>query len=839
VTPGDEVSALIAARRRLGDDPAAVGTAWLRGWTAAVDGAVSSLAAPVLAEHRIAVVAIGGYGRAELAPGSDVDLLLLHDRLGEGVLADAVRRIVYPLWDAGLDVGHVVRDRREALDAVSELASATAMLDQRLVAGDAMLAQDLRYQLRRRVRHRPEAFLRALRAADLHRRTRHGDTAEQLEPDLKRGPGGLRDLQSLRWAAVAIAGVHGLDPMVAAGYVSVDDPPRLARAERRIQAARVACHLVDDGGDVLRVEMQEPVATRLGFPPGSRGAHEMLTEILLATRRIDHAYRRAWALLESDIDRGRRRRARPAERQVDGFELVDGVVRVSDEDLDDPTLPHRLLEALVDTGALLDRRSAARLRRRAEASPDGWGWTDDARRRTIDTLWRGRRILGPVAELDDVGALSVLLPEWTLIRGRPQRNPYHRFTLDRHAWNAVAEIGELVAAESWAAAALRDVDDPDGLLLAALLHDVGKIIGEPHDRAGGPLAERMARRTGASDDTVALVGRLTRLHLLLAETARRADVTDPAVAGALAEKIGDHSTLACLHLLTVADGRATGRGIWSAWTAELVARLVQRVGAVLDGRPADEVADGHEATRTRARVLAGDLGADPVQVVRHLDGLPDRYAATLPAAAVVVHAQLVERARDGRARAHVSPASGSSADGLLHDRFDVVATHRPGWFSTVVGIVSGYGGDIAAADAFATADAMTITSLRVAPPVDADDEWWDRVRAAVSDGRADSVVRRRTSRSRAQIEAAPPRVRAEPGPDGATARLEVRAADRPGLLHRLARTIEEVGFEVVQVRALTTGREALDVFVVRDRLPGPFEPDRLAALEAAVLALSV
>jgi [protein-PII] uridylyltransferase len=321
-----EVAArLKAAGATLRRDGPAPGRAWCHAWTDAVDAALAELATPLLAEHRFAVVAVGGYGRRELAPASDVDVVLLHDRLKEAALGELVRGIVYPLWDAGLTVGYAVRDRRESLGAIDDVDTATAMLDLRTVAGDAGLAQLVRTEVVRRLRRRPDRFLSALAAADGQRRARAGDAAEVLEPDLKNGAGGLRDVQSLRWAAAALVGTAGLDPLVPAGYLGAPDRPRLAEAEDDLLAARVALHLVANGdrGDataagvprtkveVLRLDLQDAVAACLGdvdHDEHELAPHRMGRRLYRAARAVDHVHRRAWALIDADLQRGRRRR---------------------------------------------------------------------------------------------------------------------------------------------------------------------------------------------------------------------------------------------------------------------------------------------------------------------------------------------------------------------------------------------------------------------------------------------------------------------------------------------------------------------------------------------------
>jgi [protein-PII] uridylyltransferase len=795
------------------------------------------------------------------APGSDVDLVLLHEGAPAETLEAAVRTVVYPLWDVGVRVGYAVRDRREAIDVTGSLADATAALDLRCVAGDPAYVQEVRTEVLRRLRRRPHRFLETLRAADLRRHARAGGDAELVEPDLKAGAGGLRDVQSLRWAAGALVGAVGLDPLVAAGYLGAADRARVARAEDVLLRARIALHLAQQAlagpvsagtmADVVRLDLQEDIARRLGHEdrgPIDLAPHLLLREVTLAARTIVHAHERAWRLIVADVARGRRRRGRPAETVVEGFELVDGVLRVPDDlDLATPQLPGRLLSALVDTGAVLDRTTAGRLRRHAEDGALGWRWDDEQRRRVLGALWRGRLALPALAELDDALVLTALIPEWAPLRGRPQRNPYHRHTLDRHAWNTAAELADLVRREAWAAATLEEVEDREGLLLGALLHDVGKVLGEPHERTGVPLAEAIATRLGATPATVARVGRLVRLHLVLPDTARRRDVHDPALVRELADRIGDRATLAALHLLAAADGRATGPAAWSSWTATLVATLVTKVRAVMDARDPDEVADGAVDTVRDAQRLAPELGADPELVRAHLALLPSRYANAVSARGVVRHAKLAATVPGPtEVRTRVTPgelrdAEGEDDGGAL-DELDVVARDHPGWFAKVAGVVALHRGSIVAADAFTRADGIAVDTFRVRPPEGATSSWWAAVEGDLADAAAGRLAvrarvlreARRRARRPARRTSVTTTVRTSPGPSGRTTLLEVHTRDRLGALYAIATAFAELELDLVVARVQTVGPEVVDVFELRDADGRALDDDHLTELELAV-----
>ncbi|MEX0705736.1 MAG: hypothetical protein WD041_03890, partial [Nitriliruptoraceae bacterium] len=730
--------------------------------------------------------------------------------------------------------------------------------------------------------------------------------------DLKNGAGGLRDVQSLRWAAAALVGTASLDALVAAGHLGAADRTRLARAARVVLNIRVALHQVTGTRpglattDLLHMGVHGRVARRLGFedadapaavldldPDGPRAQHparasrpdhpgspdpalpaagapgagvpapgltrpeeapatgapvdlaehRLLRELYLATRTIDHVHRRAWRLIEADRRDGRRR-TRPTERTVDVFELHGGVLRIPDDvDLATPELATRLFAALVDTGAVLDRTTAHRLRVHT-AEGHRWRWTSRDRESFVATLWRGRLMLPALAELDDTGMLVALLPEWEIVRGRAQRNPYHRFALDRHAWHAVAELGELVRRHRWAAEALELVEDREGLLLGVLFHDVGKALGEPHEVTGVRLARTMARRMGAPTATVECVGRLTRLHLLLG-VARTRDVTDRALAEQLADVVGDHSTLAALHLLTAADGLATGSRVYNDWTAGLIAALVTRVSAVLDSIDPDQIADDAVATARAAQQMAEEMGATEDGVREHLALLPSRYAALLSPRAVVRHTLMAQtRPGPGEVRTRVTPAD-QDPDGVEgFDVLDVVALDHPGWFAKVAGVIALHGGEIVAAEAFGRDDGLAFDTFRVRPPDGAAGSWWARVEGDLVDAGAGRLaVRARVGRMAdqqahrvARLAAVPTTVTAEPEASGRATVVEVRTLDRVGVLYAITAALAELEVDIVVARIDTVGHEANDAFTCRNAEGGPLDDDHVREVQMAITA---
>ncbi len=844
------------------------GSAWCRALTAAVDRALVDLSAPVVGEIGVTVAAVGGYGRRELVPGSDVDLLILHSGLDDDRLGELVKTIVYPLWDVGLQVGYAVRDAGEAREhAREDLLSATAMLDARPLCGDVALLRRVRADVIADLRGDPEGFFLRLADADRVRR-RAGSSAEALEPGLKSGAGSLRDVQSLRWAASALLGEPTLDALVSARYLGAPDRSRLARAYEQLLATRVALHLevgagVDRPGapadDVLQLQVQQRVAERLGHRDGAddrdTAAHRLLTDHYLAARTIDHIHRRAWVLLRADATEGRRRTRTP-QMVVDGFEFVDGVVHIPDDveigavDVDgvlfDPDLPMRLFAVLVELDAVLDRRTAMRVRR-AVVARDGepWPWTASGRRRFLAALWRGSAMLDALAELDDTGLLTSLLPEWEPLRGRAQRNPFHLYSLDRHAWHAAAELGDLVRTEEWASSALERVHDRDAMLLGALLHDVGKAHGEPHSITGIPVARALAERLGVSRSTLDRIGSMVELHLLLPDVATKRDLAAIETAQAVAEAVPDAELLSCLHLLSAADGRATGPSAWSSWKASLIHSLVNKVRAVMERRDVDELDDGAVRTAEEAQRLAPSMGVDADVVRAHLRRLSPRYAATVDPRALVRHAGIAEGGFEvGEVRTRVTPGD-EGEDGVVEfDRLDVVAMDSPGLFAKVAGVLALHGGSVVEAHAFTRDDDVAVDLFVVERPQEIRGSWWAAIEGDIDEAVAGRLALRarvsRKARGEARrIEKLPDvatRIDVETSEDGAATVVEVHTMDRLGVLFEIVTALAELELNIVLAKIQTLGHEVVDVFYVRNAAGEALDAHHVDELRLAITA---
>jgi [protein-PII] uridylyltransferase len=717
----------------------------------------------------LALVAVGGYGRGEPAFGSDLDLVLLHDgrRRDVSAVADG---IWYPVWDAGVGLDHSVRTVDEAVAvADADLKAVLGILDARTVAGDPELTVALLERVRTRWRARGARRLPDLGAMVAERARRNGEVAFLLEPDLKESRGGLRDVHALRGLAVAWVAEAPPERALAAYRVLLD-----VRGEiRRLGRGRAQDRLLLQDGDA--------VAAALGHPDSMTLAHAVAD----AGRTIAWTWETTWRR----VARGLRTRSRRMPRRPNRRPLGEGVVEQDGEvqlarDADpktDPILVLRAAAAAARADIPFGRYAVERLARESAPMPEPW--PDAARDALVALLATGDTAIDVLESLDQVGILVRLIPEWAAVRSRPQRNPYHRYTVDRHLMEAAAR----------AAALTRAVDRPDLLLLGALLHDIGKGYPGDHTEAGMAVVGGLAPRLGLPPDDVVILIDMIRHHLLLSESATRRDIDDPDTISAVATAVGSTRLLTLLHALTEADSRATGPTAWNGWKARLISDLVKRATAFLGGNPQPYPLMMSERQR---RLLA----VPDVPYVE-VNKLPDDSMYEI----VVVDADRVGLLATTAGllavnRLDVKRASGRSGDGRALLQAAVAAPH-------------GHVPDPArlSADLAAAYDGRLDLPARLA-------------------GREKgyATVKRWTT-------PAPPQVLFDDS--GATTVIEVRAPDRAGVLYRIARVLSRVDLDVQTSIVATIGLDVVDAFYVHERDGSPVDDAaRRGQITQAVLA---
>ena len=511
----------------------------------------------------IALAAVGGYGRGELSPGSDLDVLFLHSgKVSAEDLKAFVNDVLYPLWDKK-SVDHSVRTRSETRDATSsDLRVATGLLDIRLIAGNPDLVAGVQLDALDFWRKNAKENLADLQKSLQARHTRAGELAYLLEPDLKEARGGLRDIQALRAISLSAAIAVPLE--------------KISWAEATLNNVRESLHIASGRGkDRLLFQEQDKVAKLLDYPD----ADAMMSDVARAARSVDYLLNYTWHSLEHKGKDGlgrilKRPRVATVARNVSASNreiIIDPFTSLDD----DPVVGLRAAATAAQLGLPLSLDTCTEL---SENLKKGQGkltspWPREARELLISLIGAGEAMVGIFESLDQEEIIFEWIPEWMSVRSLPQRNALHRHTVDRHMVETAVHAAKLT----------RKVQRPDLLLFAALFHDIGKGAQEDHSVRGVRLIEPIAQRIGFDAKEIEVLKNLVLHHLLLSSTATRRDLDDPATIQSIVSVIPDVNTLELLHALSIADGEATGSAGWSDWKAALVNDLVQRVKRAMDG----------------------------------------------------------------------------------------------------------------------------------------------------------------------------------------------------------------------------------------------------------------
>jgi [protein-PII] uridylyltransferase len=533
----------------------------------------------------IALAAVGGYGRGELSPGSDLDIIFLHTgKVSSEDLKAFVNDVLYPLWDKK-SVDHSVRTRSETRTAaLSDLRVATGLLDIRLIAGNADLVAGVQSDALDSWRKNAKENLAELQKSLQTRHVRAGELAYLLEPDLKEARGGLRDIQALR--AISLSG---------AVTVPLE---KISWAEGTLNNVRESLHIASGRGkDRLLFQEQDKVAKLLNYPD----ADAMMSDVARAARSVDYLLNYTWHSLEHKGKDGlgrilKRPRVVNVAKNVSASNreiVIDPFTSLND----DPVVGLRAAATAAQLGLPLSLDTCTEL---SENLKQGLGklpspWPREARELLITLIGAGDAMVGIFESLDQEEIIFEWIPEWMSVRSLPQRNALHRHTVDRHMVETAVHAAKLT----------RKVQRPDLLLFAALFHDIGKGAQEDHSVRGVRLIEPIAQRIGFDPQEIETLKNLVLHHLLLSSTATRRDLDDPATIQSIVSVIPDVNTLELLHALSIADGEATGSAGWSDWKAALVNDLVQRVKRAMAGA---EVAQQPEVSdEQRAQAEKGEL----------------------------------------------------------------------------------------------------------------------------------------------------------------------------------------------------------------------------------------
>ncbi len=765
---------------------------------------------------RTALVALGGYGRGALCPHSDIDLLLLHDGSDASTVASLSEQLLYPLWDAGFSVGHAVRTPEESVELAAErLDAATAMLDARLLAGDADLLGEASGPVLARLQGDVDGFAESLADDARDRRKRFGSAADLLEPELKEGGGGLRDIHAFGW----LQRVRGRS-LEDEGLLRAAERARLNAAEEFLTRVRSAMHLESGRRtDRLLREQQHDIAKVMGFQDEPR----LIAEDGLMRTVFEHA-RVVDALSEDVIVRGR-----PSGGSSDQVELMDAADAIA------------LIARAAEEGRSL---SAAELDAvEVIASPDELEWDDAVRDAFMRILGAGPGAADGLQALDRTGLLARLIPEWVDVRCRPQRDPYHRYTVDVHLLRAFDRMSRALAGsdadDPLEVVSADHIDERDGALLGALLHDIGKNGEGGHVLVGDRVAATILARMDVEASTGELARFMVAEHLLLPDTATRRDLGDDDLILDVAARVETPERLAALYLLAKADALATGPSAWTPWRQALIRELVAKVQRVFErGEMGVEVAERLADAVDVVRDLLRDERAEEVE--RFILRMPRSYFLSIPPTQIARHYATIEPdlgQHDVRTSTREGGRPGTYE--LL-----VVAADRGGLLSWIAGALSLAGLSILTAQVFTTEDGVAADLFEVQgvfEPVVGEERWREfrsLLRKAI-DGRV-SLEHRMTEKRHHYPERSdtPVTVAVDNGASDFFTVIEIGAPDRIGLLYDITRTLSEMELDVHLAKVATYTDRVIDAFYVRDALGRKvIESADVASIERTIRSL--
>ena len=803
------------------------------------------------------LVAVGGYGRGRLCPGSDIDVLLLFKRRIPSGAEKFIKTLLFPLWDLGLDLGHGVRTVADCVSlAKKDFQVLASLMDARPLAGDAEVFETFRDAFVAKVLNRyGETFAASLREHNQARAAQYGDASGLLEPELKNGLGGLRDGQQVAWLTRVLKALQR-NPIFLP-----EELARLREDQAFLNRVRTALHLAAGRKtDRLFFDLQPPTARLMGFASRTASPEDTGLAVEFFLSRLHQAMTRIKAMREALFQEAFPQRSGPL-----------------------PELTIRNLAAGPE---------GIRFRRQSEATPDNvLGAYLESARTGLPLTWGARRIvrreparfaaglagrretlsllveifLAPHCRtaldgLLETRLLPTLFPQFAEVEHLIQFNDYHVHPVGRHTLATVALLSDFVRGDGqWTGELAAKVADPARLVLAGFFHDLGK--GAPdHSGAGAAMAREVLARYGRSPEVIDDVAFLVEHHLLLPKTATRRDLSDERTVSDVAAVVGDTARLDMLHLLSTADSMATGPRAWNSWTRSLLGELYFKVRNLLRHGPLAEPDAARRLADAKLAVLAAAHDQEPEFVEAAMRAMPPRAFLALTPESIAAHVRLVKKLWKAVAEDRMRKPSSiggkgvnliEAAPGRAENTYKltVAAVDQPRLFATIAGALSLHGLNILAADIFSWKDGTAVDVFTVGEPPENlyAEEVWARVSRSVSYAMVDKLdlAARLEERSRSPLTRGRGRPRLKPlvtidnrVSDFYTV-IEVAATDRTGFLFDMARTLAAHGLSIHVAMITTIKGRAADVFHVRtqdgQRL---LDEDRLDALRRDLLAAS-
>ncbi|MCW0452106.1 Bifunctional uridylyltransferase/uridylyl-removing enzyme [Xanthomonas sacchari] len=822
---GDDIDRLLALRARALDQ--LIRHAWSR---------------CVPREAGLALFAVGGYGRGELFPRSDIDLLVFGDL--DPACEPALARLFPLLWDAGVPVSHAVRSAAQCTAACADQTVLTALIEARPLQADAAAKAALAAAIAPQRVWPPREFFMAKREELQARHQRFGDTADNLEPDIKDGPGGLRDLHTLGWMALRAFGVRDLEPLIGLGHVGGDEAAALRRERRELARLRYGLHLVANRPEErLRFDYQKTLAQRLGFSDDveSLGVEKMMQRFYRSAAIVRRLSDRLLQRFEEQFDG----EAQP--QPLDGgFSLRRGYLAADDERWPqaDPVQVFALFATWAAHGEIRGLHSLT-ARALAEALPHlpAYASASPAARERFLALLRGPRAVQTLTRMARLGVLGQWIPAFAQVSGRMQFDLFHVYTVDQHTLmvlknmavfaNARADERFSIAHEVWPR-----LRKPELLLLAGLFHDIAKGRGGDHSELGAVDARAFCAAHALSAADTELVAWLVEQHLRMSVTAQKQDIADPEVIHRFASLVGDRERLDYLYLLTCADIAGTSPKLWNAWKDRLLADLYFAARRAL--REGLEhplpVAERLQEAREAARALMHIQGHDDAIIDRQFAGMPDESFLRFRPEQLAWQATSLMEVELGGTLVKVRPVT---PDDAALEVF-VYSPDRDGLFAAIVMTLDRLGYGIHRARVLDAPHGAIFDTFEVMPADAFASGDIAQLQAGLREALAGDLARLRPARRVVPRQLRhfrfAPRIEFRESLDGRLTRLSLVAPDRPGLLSDVAQVLRRQHLRVHDARIATFGERAEDLFHITDEHNLPLPDAARQALQAALQA---
>ncbi|WP_372990125.1 [protein-PII] uridylyltransferase [Sulfitobacter sp.] len=783
-------------------------------------------------DDRLAVIGVGGYGRGEMAPFSDVDLLFLMPKQATEWAESVIESMLYMLWDLKLKVGHSTRTIRDCVQLGAEdFTIQTALLEHRFIAGDLKLAQNLDKTLKKDLfAGSGRSFIEAKLEERAVRHRKQG-LRYVVEPNVKEAKGGLRDLQSLFWIAKHIYNVENAADLVDLGVFLEEEFKTFVAAENFLWAVRGHLHLLSGRAtEQLTFDMQVAVAEAMGYADvgGRRGVEVFMqayfrhaTQVGELTRifltKLESIHIKAEPLLERIF------RRKPKMR--DGYEVVVGRLAITDEKafIADKLNLLRIFEEALRTGMLIHPDAMRLVKSNLKLIDDGMRNDAEAQRIFLDLMLKHGNPERGLRRMNELGVLSAFIPEFENIVAMMQFNMYHSYTVDEHIIQcitnlALIEKGELEEDLPVASSILKRGVNRRVIYVALLLHDIAKGRPEDHSILGAQMVRKIAPRLGLHQNEVDTVEWLVRYHLLMSDMAQKRDIADPRTVRDFAKAVQTVKRLDLLCVLTVCDIRGVGPNTWNNWKAVLIRGLYRQTKRALETGLEDlnRKNRGAEAKKTLRAALADwprkDLQAE---TARHYDP----YWQGLHVTAQVVFAALLRDIKEGEIKIDLHPDEDRDAT-----RACFVMADHPGIFSRLAGALALVGANVVDARSYTTKDGFVTGAFWIQ---DADGNPYDiarlpRLRQMISKTLKGEIKAREELKSRDKVKKrekafrVPTHITFDNEGSEIYTIIEVDTRDRPGLLYDLARALAEANVYIANAVIATYGEQVVDTFYVKD-----------------------